>query len=47
MSQLCINVFTGSNFKYVNNFMNVAERDSFDLQVPEVSCMSRKWKNFY
>ena len=26
-------------FKYVNNFMNVAERDSFDLQVPEVSCM--------
>jgi hypothetical protein len=21
------------------NFMNVAERDSFDLQVPEVSCM--------
>ena len=34
MSQLCINVF-----KYVNNFMNVAERDSFDLQVPEVSCM--------
>jgi hypothetical protein len=37
--QLCINVFTGSNFKYVNNFMNVAERDSFDLQVPEVSCL--------
>ena len=39
MSQLYINVFTGSNFKYVKNFMNVAERDSFDLQVPEVSCM--------
>ena len=39
MLQLCINVFTGSNFKYVNNFMNVAERDSFYLQVPEVSRM--------
>ena len=26
-------------FKYVNNFMNVTERGSFDLQVPEVSCM--------
>jgi hypothetical protein len=39
MLQLCINVFTGSNFKYVNNFMNVAERNSFDLQVPEVACM--------
>jgi hypothetical protein len=26
-------------FKYVNNVMNVAERDSFDLQVPEVLCM--------
>ena len=25
------------NFKYVNNFMNVTERDGFDLQVPEVS----------
>ena len=32
MSQLC-------QQQYVNNFMNVAERDSFDLQVPEVSCM--------
>ena len=39
MLQLCINVFTGSNFKYVNNFMNVTERDGFDLQVAEVSCM--------
>ena len=39
MLQLCINIFTGSNFKYVNNFMNVTERDSFDLQVPKVSCM--------
>jgi hypothetical protein len=27
MLQLCINVFTSSNFKYVNNFMNVTERD--------------------
>ena len=39
MLQLCINVFTGSNFKYVNNFMNVTKRDSFDLQVPDVSFM--------
>ena len=37
MSQLCINVFPGSNMS--KKFMNVAERDSFDLQVPEVSCM--------
>jgi hypothetical protein len=34
-----VDIFTGSNFKYVNNFMNVTERDRFDLQVPDVSCM--------
>ena len=39
MLHLCINIFAGSNFKYVNDFMNVTERDGFDLQVLEVSCM--------
>ena len=39
MLQLRINVFTGSNFKNVKHFMNVAERHGFDLHVPEVSCM--------
>ena len=39
MLQLCINVFTGSNFKYVKIFMNVTERHGCDRQVPEVSCM--------
>ena len=39
MLQLCINVFTGSNFKYVKNFMNVTERPGCDLHVPDVSCM--------
>ena len=39
MLQLYINVFTGSNFNYVKNLMNVTERHGCDLQVPEVSCM--------
>ena len=44
MLELCIIVFTGSNFKvpnfkYVKNFMNVTERHGCDRQVPEVSCM--------
>ena len=39
MLQLCVNVFTGSNFKNVKHFMNVTERHGFDLHVPEVSCM--------
>ena len=36
MLQLCINVFTGSNFKYVQNFTDVTERPDCDLHVPEV-----------
>jgi hypothetical protein len=39
MLQLCINVFTGSNFKNVKQFYNGTERHGFDLHVPEVSCM--------
>ena len=39
MSQLCINVLPVQILNMSKKFMNVAERDSFDLQVPEVSCM--------
>jgi hypothetical protein len=40
MLQLCINVFTGSNFKYVKNVMNVTERHGCDLQVPKFHACS-------
>ena len=39
MSQLCILCIQVQILNMSKNFMNVAERDSFDLQVPEVSCM--------
>ena len=38
MLQLCINVFTGSNFKNVKHFMNVTERHSFDLHAKFHAC---------